>query len=119
MPSGPSFGSERWEEQSGFSPSTIAAEIAGLLAAADIADVNGDAASARLWRAVADDFQRSIKRWTVTTNGSQSQSPYFIRLSKSGDPNAAVSYNVGNGGPTLDQRMSSMPASSSSCASAS
>ena len=31
---GPSFGPERWEEQSGFSPSTIAAEIAGLIAAA-------------------------------------------------------------------------------------
>ena len=28
---GPSFGPERWEEQSGFSPSTISAEIAGLL----------------------------------------------------------------------------------------
>ena len=101
---GPSFGSERWEEQSGFSPSTIAAEIAGLLAAADIADINGDAESARLWRAVADDYQRSIKGWTVTTDGSQSPDPYFIRLSKSGDPNAAVTYNVGNGGPTLDQR---------------
>ena len=25
--------------------------------------------------------------------------PYFIRLSKTGDPNAAISYNVGNGGP--------------------
>ena len=34
---GPSFGVERWEEQSGYSPSTIAAEIAGLVAAADIA----------------------------------------------------------------------------------
>ena len=101
---GPSFGAERWEEQSGFSPSTIAAEIAGLLAGADIADANGDAASARLWRAVADDFQRSIKGWTVTTNGTKSSEPYFIRLSKSGDPSAAVSYNVGNGGPTLDQR---------------
>jgi glucoamylase len=101
---GPSFGAERWEEQSGYSPSTIAAEIAGLLAAADIADVNGDVASARMWRAVADDFQRSIKTWTLTTNGSKSPDPYFIRLSKSGDPNAAVSYNVGNGGPTLDQR---------------
>lgn len=101
---GPSFGSERWEEQSGFSPSTIAAEIAGLLAAADIADINGDAESARLWRAVADDYQRSIKGWTVTTNGSKSADPYFIRLSKAGDPNAAVTYNVGNGGPTLDQR---------------
>jgi GH15 family glucan-1,4-alpha-glucosidase len=43
---GPSFGSERWEEQGGFSPSTIAAEIAGLAAAADIAQANGDRASA-------------------------------------------------------------------------
>ena len=34
---GPSFGPERWEEQSGYSPSTIAAEIAGLVAAAEIA----------------------------------------------------------------------------------
>ena len=31
---GPSDGAERWEEQSGFSPSTISAEIAGLTAAA-------------------------------------------------------------------------------------
>ncbi len=31
---GPSDGVERWEEQTGFSPSTIAAEIAGLVAAA-------------------------------------------------------------------------------------
>ena len=34
---GPAFGVERWEEQSGYSPSTIAAEIAGLVAAADLA----------------------------------------------------------------------------------
>src|SRR5207247_3863055 len=47
--------------------------------------------------------QRSIKGWTVTTTGP-SKTPYFIRLSKTGDPNAAISYNVGNGGPTLDQR---------------
>jgi glucoamylase len=40
----------------------------------------------------------------VTTNGPLSANPYFIRLSKTGDPNAAISYNVGNGGPTLDQR---------------
>ena len=101
---GPSFGPERWEEQGGYSPSTIAAEIAGLVAAADIAKHNGDATSAALFLGVADDYQRSIKGWTVTTNGPLSSSPYFIRLSKTGDPNAAISYNVGNGGPTLDQR---------------
>jgi glucoamylase len=101
---GPTFGNERWEEQDGFSPSTIAAEIAGLIAAADIAEGNGDRASARVYRGVADDFQRSVKGWTVTSNGPRSSIPYFIRLSKTGDPNAAITYNVGNGGPTLDQR---------------
>jgi glucoamylase len=101
---GPAFGVERWEEQDGYSPSTIAAEIAGLVAAADLAEANHDTASAAIWRGVADDYQRSIKGWTVTTTGPLSASPYFIRLSKTGDPNAAISYNVGNGGPTLDQR---------------
>jgi glucan 1,4-alpha-glucosidase len=101
---GPAFGVERWEEQSGFSPSTIAAEIAGLVAAAELARANGDTASAAVWLGVADEWQRSVKGWTVTTNGPRAAHPYFIRLSKTGDPNAAISYNVGNGGPTLDQR---------------
>jgi glucoamylase len=101
---GPAFGVERWEEQGGYSPSTIAAEIAGLVAAADLARANGDTASAAVWLGVADDWQRSIKGWTVTTNGPLSAQRYFIRLSKTGDPNAAISYNLGNGGPTLDQR---------------
>jgi glucan 1,4-alpha-glucosidase len=102
---GPSFGPERWEEQSGYSPSTIAAEIAGLVAAATIAGSHGAAADARIWLATADQYQRSIKGWTVTTTGSKSPNPYFIRLSKTGDPNAAITYNVGNGAvDDLDQR---------------
>src|SRR5207245_1288254 len=55
-------------------------------------------------QATADQWQRSIKGWTVTTTGPLASHPYFIRLSKTGDPNAAISYNLGNGGPTLDQR---------------
>ncbi len=101
---GPASGPERWEEQSGYSPSTIAAEIAGLVAAATIAQQRGDAVDARIWFATADRYQRSIKGWSVTTNGPLSNQPYFIRLSRNGDPNETVSYNLGNGGPTLDQR---------------
>ena len=101
---GPAYGVERWEEQGGYSPSTIAAEIAGLVAAADIARANGDNQSAQLWLGVADDWQRSTDKWFVTTNGPLANYPYYIRLSKTGDANAAISYNVGNGGPTLDQR---------------
>ena len=100
---GPSDGVERWEEQTGYSPSTIAAEIAGLTAASAIAASHGDTARANLYQATADDFQRNIKSWTVTTAGLDGPR-YFIRLSKTGDPNAAISYSLGNGGPTLDQR---------------
>ncbi len=101
---GPSFGSERWEEQSGYSPSTIAAEIAGLVAAGAIAEQNGDAAGARVYRATADHDRRSVKGWTVTSTGPLSTQPYFLRLSKNGDPDAATTYNLGNGGPDADQR---------------
>ena len=100
---GPSLGNERWEEQTGYSPSTIAAEIAGLTAASVIAKAHGDTARAQLYQATADDFQRMIKTWTVTTTGPDAPR-YFIRLSKTGDPNAAISYSLGNGGPTVDQR---------------
>ncbi|MGW0807326.1 glucodextranase DOMON-like domain-containing protein [Nonomuraea sp. NPDC002799] len=100
---GPAFGVERWEEQSGHSPSTIAAEIAGLVAAGELAAGQGDQRRARIYRATADHFARSIKSWTVTTTGPYAPR-YFLRLSRAGDPDAAVSYNLGNGGPTEDQR---------------
>ncbi|MFZ0043466.1 MAG: glucodextranase DOMON-like domain-containing protein [Solirubrobacteraceae bacterium] len=100
---GPSDGVERWEEQSGYSPSTIAAEIAGLTAAAHIATVNGDPGRARVYQATADDFARNIEKWTVTTTGPYAPS-YFIRVSKTGDPNAAITYSLGNGSGTFDQR---------------
>jgi glucoamylase len=100
---GPSLGVERWEEQAGYSPSTIAAEIAGLTAASAIAQAQGDTNRAQLYQATADDFQRMIKTWTVTTTGPDG-ARYFIRLSKTGDPNAAITYGLGNGGPILDQR---------------
>jgi len=90
-------------ERNGYSPSTIAAEIAGLTAASAIAASHGDTARARLYQATADHFQRTIKTWTVTTTGPYAPH-YSIRVSKTGDPNAAISYNLGNGGPTLDQR---------------
>lgn len=66
---GPAFGIERWEEQSGYSPSTIAAEIAGLTAASAIAGRHNDTIRARLYQATADHFQRHVKDWTLTTTG--------------------------------------------------
>ncbi len=104
---GPSDGVERWEEQSGYSPSTIAAEIAGLTAAAHIATVQGDPAHARLYQSTADDFARNIKAWTVTTNGpyiSADVPDYFIRIAKAADPDSPDQVDLGNGSITVDQR---------------
>jgi glucoamylase len=104
---GPSDGVERWEEQSGYSPSTIAAEIAGLTAASAIARVNGDSGHAAIYQATADDFARNIEKWTVTTNGpyiSSTVPSYFIRIAKAADPNSGDQVNLGNGSITVDQR---------------
>ncbi|GLY99906.1 glycoside hydrolase family 15 protein [Actinoplanes sp. NBRC 103695] len=96
---------ERWENQSGYSPATIAAEIAGLVCAADIARRHGDPASARRYLATADDWQSRVKQWTVTTNGPYSAKPYFLRLTKDGNPNAGTTYTIGDSGPSnVDQR---------------
>ena len=52
---GPKTQQERWENQEGWSPNTIATEIAALICAADIARANGDPARAASYEAKADD----------------------------------------------------------------
>ena len=42
--------------------------------AAEIAEVNGDDASATLYLAVADEFRRKVVDWTFTTTGPSSVS---------------------------------------------
>jgi glucoamylase len=96
---------ERWENQSGYSPATIASEIAGLVCAAYIARDNGDSAASQRYLATADDWQARVKDWTVTTNGPYSPRPYFLRLTKDGNPDAGTTYNIGDSGPSkVDQR---------------
>jgi glucoamylase len=102
---GPSYGEDRWEEHMGYSPSTIASEIAGLTAAAQLAQQAGDPTRARLYQATADAYQHNVKSWTVTDTGPYGDHRYFIRLSPTGDPNAAETYNLNNGSLTnVDQR---------------
>ncbi|MFC7529820.1 glycoside hydrolase family 15 protein [Actinoplanes sp. GCM10030250] len=96
---------DRWENQSGYSPATIAAEIAGLVCAASIARANGDAASSARYLATADEWQSRVKGWTVTSTGPYSSSPYFLRLTKDGRPDAGTTYDIGDSGPSgVDQR---------------
>ncbi len=111
---------ERWENQSGYSPATIAAEIAGLVCAASIARANGDPDDAARYLATADDWQARVKSWTVTTTGPYSSRPYFLRLTKDGNPDAGTTYNIGDSGPAErgPAHGSSTRASSTWCASA-
>jgi len=101
---GPSSPQERWEEEAGYSPSTIAAEIAGLIAAAAIAQRHGDAASAARYRRTADDWAARIDQWTVTRTGPHSREPYFLRLTQRGHPDAGERIELNNGSGTFDER---------------
>jgi glucoamylase len=93
---GPDSEQERWENQSGWSPNTIGAEIAGLICAADIARRNGDTDRATQYETTADNFQKMVETWTATINGPYSPSQYYLRLSKDGNPNDGSTYDVGD-----------------------
>jgi glucoamylase len=78
---------ERWEEQEGYSPSTTAAVISGLVTAADIARAAGDQASADRYLATADDYASKIESRMFTTEGSLGDGDYFVRITRNEDPN--------------------------------
>jgi glucoamylase len=101
---GPSTPGERWENAAGYSPATIAAEIAGLVVGADIARKNGDDSTALHYLQVADNWRDNLGRWTVTTNGPYSTQPYFLRITADGNADAGTQIQLSDGGPLIDQR---------------
>lgn len=102
---GPRSQQERWENQSGFSPATIAAEVAGLVCAAELARRVGDTESAARWEAAADRFEAGVEDWTLSRDGPLSDEPYYLRVTKDGRPDVGTTYGIGDSGPSeLDQR---------------
>ena len=81
---GPVTQQDRWEEDAGFSPFTLAAEISALLAAAEIADLTGHGDQAQTMRDVADAWNDNIERWTYANGGDLAQqlgiSGYYVRI---------------------------------------
>jgi len=65
---GPVTQQDRWEEDAGYSPFTLAVEVAALLAAADIGDLVGDSIPASYLRDSADNWNDNIERWTYATD---------------------------------------------------
>jgi glucoamylase len=67
---GPITQQERWEECSGYSPSTLAVAIAALICAADFANAHGENQIAHFLEEYADFMESHLERWCVTTEGT-------------------------------------------------
>ncbi len=82
MRNGPATQEERWEECSGYSPSTLASNITALICAADILKRVGDYRGSMYIEEYADYLYTHIEKWTVTENGTlvPGIKRHFIRI---------------------------------------
>jgi len=82
--SGPVSQQDRWEEDPGYSPFTVAAEIAALLAAADLADLQQEAVIASYLRETADSWYAAIDRWMYVSGTDWCReynvAGYYVRI---------------------------------------
>ena len=87
---GPVTSQDRWEEDPGYSPFTLAAEISALLASADLADLNGEAQIGTFLRETADTWNSNIEQWIYATDTDLARQVgvdgYYVRISS---PNVA------------------------------
>jgi glucoamylase len=81
---GPVTQQDRWEEDAGYSPFTLAAEISALLAAADIAGLTGHSEQAQTMRDTADAWNDNIERWVYATGTDLAKQlgieGYYVRI---------------------------------------
>ncbi|MEO5815814.1 MAG: glycoside hydrolase family 15 protein [Gemmatimonadaceae bacterium] len=81
---GPVTGQDRWEENSGYSPFTLAVEVAGLLAAAEFAERAGEDELALLFRDTADAWNARIEEWTYVRDTAIAREVgvdgYYVRI---------------------------------------
>jgi glucoamylase len=110
---GPVTAQERWEENSGYSPSTLAMVIAGLICAAELATERHEATIAGFILQYADWLAAHVEEWTVTTAGEMVEGfpRHYVRInptdSKSPDPHADPNLTmlvVHNGGGSYPAR---------------
>ena len=81
---GPVTQQDRWEEDGGYSPFTLAAEISALLIAADLAQSMGQSQPAEFLRQMADTWNDNIERWTYAVNSDLARQVgvegYYVRI---------------------------------------
>lgn len=88
---GPVTPQDRWEEDGGYSPFTLAVEISALLAAANAMEIAGFDAAARYLRETADFWNEQIETWTYARDTELSRDlgidGYYMRIGFDGGPN--------------------------------
>ncbi|HRP05662.1 MAG TPA: glycoside hydrolase family 15 protein, partial [Opitutaceae bacterium] len=104
---GPVTGQDRWEENSGYAPSTLAFVIAGLVCAADLARQREEPDASSFLLEYADWLASHLEDWTVTDRGSLVEGchRHYIRINPTdyqcpdphADPNTGM-LEITNGG---------------------
>jgi glucoamylase len=104
---GPVTAQDRWEENAGYSPSTLATVIAGLVCAAEFARQRHETGAADFILDYADWLAAHVEEWTVTTCGELVEGfpRHYIRINPTdlqtpdphADPNTTI-LAVANGG---------------------
>ncbi len=94
---GPSTQQDRWEEESGLTAFTLAAEINGLLSAAHLAEINNESEMADYCRETADFWNEQIENWTYVTDTPLSKESgvegYYMRINPYHQPAEEVKNN--------------------------
>ena len=84
LQNGPVTQQDRWEEDAGYSPFTLAVEVSALLAAADLADTVGQKQMAAYLRETADSWNENIERWVYATGSDLARQigvdGYYVRI---------------------------------------
>ena len=90
---GPVTQQDRWEEDPGYSPFTLAVEIAALIVAAEFADEQGMHDKAGYMRETADMWNAAIERWVYVKGtalaGRMDVDGYYVRIAPPDTSSAA------------------------------
>src|SRR4029077_9293282 len=90
---GPVSPQDRWEEDPGYSPFTLAAEIAALLVTADAADATGERGVGGYLRDTADTWYASLDDWIYVKDTELARrcgvDGYYVRVAEPDDSDAA------------------------------
>jgi glucoamylase len=90
---GPVTAQDRWEEDAGYSPFTLAVQIAALLAAADMLEGYGREPAARYLRETADTWNDQVEHWTFASGTKICEKlqlqGYYVRIAPPDVPDSA------------------------------